>query len=189
MLETTPSRDRYVLHAPAGAWLALLPSPIGELRLVATDAGLAGVVFPDSTGAAITPVPTRARSIDAHPVLAHAARELDEYFRGERQTFTVPLAPRGTAFQLRVWTALSTIGYGATCSYGDSARALGKPTAMRAVGAANGKNPIPIIVPCHRVIAANGTLTGFGGGLPTKRWLLDHERRHAGGDLFSRRRA
>jgi methylated-DNA-[protein]-cysteine S-methyltransferase len=163
------------------AWVAMLPSPVGELRLVATDDGLADIVFPDSSGAAISPVPNGvSASIDDHPMLARAAAQLGEYFAGKRQRFTVKLAPRGTAFQHRVWGALAAIPYGETRSYAQIARAIGKPTAMRAVGAANGRNPLPIIVPCHRVIGANGTLTGFGGGLPTKQWLLDLERRHRG---------
>jgi methylated-DNA-[protein]-cysteine S-methyltransferase len=165
--------------ARAKAWIAMLPSPVGELRLVATDDGLADIVFPDSRGAAISPVPVGASaSIDDHPMLALAAAQLGEYFAGRRHAFSVKLDPHGTAFQQRVWGALSTIPYGETRTYAQIARAIGKPTAMRAVGAANGRNPLPIIVPCHRVIGADGTLTGFGGGLDTKQWLLDHERRH-----------
>jgi methylated-DNA-[protein]-cysteine S-methyltransferase len=100
---------------------------------------------------------------------------LEEYFARARTTFDLPLDPSGTAFQRRVWDALRAIPYGATTSYGELARRLGDPRATRAVGTANGQNPIPIIVPCHRVIGAHGELTGFGGGLDRKRWLLEHE--------------
>jgi len=102
-------------------------------------------------------------------------RALDEYFAGRRTTFDLPLDPRGTDFQRSVWRALVEIPFGETTTYGVLARRIGKPDAVRAVGAANGANPLPIVVPCHRVIGSNGSLTGFGGGLPVKRWLLDHE--------------
>ena len=102
-------------------------------------------------------------------------RQLAEYFRGERRTFEVRLAPEGTAFQRDTWSALATIPYGATISYAELARRVGRPRAVRAVGAANGANPLPIVVPCHRVIGADGSLTGFGGGLDTKRRLLELE--------------
>ena len=102
-------------------------------------------------------------------------RALDDYFAGRRTTFDLPLEPRGTDFQKSVWRALLDIPFGATTTYGAIAHRIGKPEAIRAVGAANGANPLPIVVPCHRVIGSNGSLTGFGGGLPVKRWLLDHE--------------
>ena len=101
-----------------------------------------------------------------------AASQLQEYFAGRRKTFDLPLAPRGTDFQCSVWRALSAIPWGAVCSYADIARAIDKPTAVRAVGAANGRNPLPIVVPCHRVIGSDGSLTGFAGGLDMKRKLL-----------------
>ena len=107
-------------------------------------------------------------------------RRLTEYFEGARQTFDLPLAPEATPFQARVLAALREIPYGETRSYKDVAVAVGNPKAVRAVGGANGSNPIPIVIPCHRVIGSNGTLTGFGGGLDTKRFLLDLERRHSG---------
>jgi methylated-DNA-[protein]-cysteine S-methyltransferase len=149
------------------------PSPIGELVLTASGTALTGVYFP----------PLREQAgwfeDDGHgpagPVLARARQQLIEYFAGVRTTFDLPLDPPGTAFQRQVWDALRTIPYGATTSYSELARRLGDPGATRAVGAANGKNPIPIIVPCHRVIGARGELTGFGGGLDRKRWLLEHE--------------
>jgi methylated-DNA-[protein]-cysteine S-methyltransferase len=108
-------------------------------------------------------------------VLDETARQLREYFAGTRQTFDLPLAPRGSGFQELVWQTLLKIPFGETWSYGQLAKHIGRPSASRAVGTANGANPISIIVPCHRVIGANGTLTGYGGGLPAKRWLLAHE--------------
>ena len=111
----------------------------------------------------------------ADVVLGDARAELIAYFRGELRTFTVPLAPNGTDFQRRVWRSLTEIPYGTTISYAELARRVGNEAAVRAVGAANGRNPIPIIVPCHRVIGSDGSLTGFGGGLDRKRWLLQHE--------------
>jgi len=110
-----------------------------------------------------------------NPILQLARRQLDEYFARTRTSFDLPLDAEGTAFERRVWDLLRAIPYGTTTSYGELARRLGEPKEARAVGAANGKNPIPIIVPCHRVIGANGDLTGFGGGLERKRWLLEHE--------------
>ena len=103
--------------------------------------------------------------------------QLGEYFSGQRKTFDYPLAPKGTEFQLAVWNALLAIPYGATVTYAELAQRIGKPSAVRAVGAANGANPIPVIIPCHRVIGSNGTLTGYGGGIERKQWLLAHEGR------------
>lgn len=143
-------------------------TPIGTLGLFAEDDQLVGLSLPDR------PAPTGPRRRTA--VLVRAAAQLDEYFAGERRDFDLPLAPRGTPFQVAVWRALARIPFGETCSYGELARTVGRPSASRAVGAANGANPIAIILPCHRVIGASGTLTGYGGGLPLKRWLLDHER-------------
>ncbi len=156
-----------------------MATPIGELTLVATDEALVAIRW-DGEGdgrarfAALTDAP-------AHPLLRRAAMHLGEYFAGERTVFDLPLAGAGTPFQRAVWRALLDIPFGETRSYRDIAVALGRPTATRAVGAANGRNPLPIVTPCHRVIGADGSLTGFGGGLPIKRWLLAHERR----DLFS----
>ena len=147
-----------------------LDSPIGELTLIARDGALAGVRFPPP-GA-----PPRGSVEGRDPVLELAARQLREYFAGERTAFDLPLALEGTAFQQEAWRALAAIPYGDTISYGEQAARLGRPDAVRAVGAANGANPIPIVLPCHRVIGADGSLTGFGGGLETKRRLLDLER-------------
>jgi methylated-DNA-[protein]-cysteine S-methyltransferase len=154
----------------------MIDSPIGTLTLIADDDALTEVRFPGEGAAHDL---TTDRVVDAvdHPVLRQAAAELDEYFAGHRVDFDVPLDPRGTDFQLAAWQALRTIPYGETVSYGEQAKRLGDPGKARAVGAANGRNPLPIIVPCHRVVGANGHLTGFGGGIETKAWLLDHEQR------------
>lgn len=112
-------------------------------------------------------------------VLADAVRQLDEYFAGIRTEFVVPIDVDGTDFQRDAWSVLTHIPHGETISYGEQATRMGRPTAVRAVGAANGRNPVPVIVPCHRVIGANGSLTGFAGGLEVKTWLLEHERRVA----------
>ena len=161
----------------------VLRSPVGPLRLVADDAGLRRIDFPDPRHAA----PADEESEDGdNTVLAAAREQLDAYFAGHRRSFALPLAPRGTAFQCAVWQALQAIPYGATISYRDLAGRIGQPAAMRAVGAANGRNPLPIVVPCHRVIGADGSLTGFGGGLPTKRFLLQLEGAlPRDGDLFA----
>lgn len=116
--------------------------------------------------------------------VAEAAAQLRAYFAGQLQEFDLPLAPAGTEFQLSVWNLLRAIPFGQTTTYGAIAHAIGRPDAVRAVGAANGANPLPVVVPCHRVIGKSGSLTGFGGGLPVKRWLLDHEARVAGSRLF-----
>jgi methylated-DNA-[protein]-cysteine S-methyltransferase len=150
----------------------LFPTPIGTLRLEATDSALIGVHFPSE---ARSPAP-EARLVAAHPVLEQAARELEEYFRGQRRTFSIPLAATATAFQRDVWAALAAIPFGQCRSYAEIAAAIGRPRAVRAVGAANGANPLSILVPCHRVIGADGQLTGYGGGVRAKAWLLAHER-------------
>ena len=155
-----------------------MDTPIGALRLFADREALVGIRFPDHAGAE----PPGARAMD-HPVLARARRQLAEYFAGERTRFDLPLRAEGTEFQRRVWAALSGIPYGETRSYAEMAAELGRPRAVRAVGAANGRNPLPIVVPCHRVIGSDGSLTGFGGGLPTKAWLLRHERAVIGAQL------
>ena len=149
----------------------VVASPIGELRIVVDDAGrLLRLGLPDPT-LANDPMP-RSRAGDR---CQHVVRQLAEYFAGERRTFDLELAPRGTPFQLRAWRALAAIPFGATRTYQQQAIAIGNGNAMRAVGGANGRNPIAIVVPCHRVIGKDGSLTGFGGGLSCKKWLLDHE--------------
>ena len=155
---------------------ALVDSPIGTLTLIADADAIVEVWFPNHADA---PSASLADSTldPSHPVLVRARTQLTEYFAGTRTEFDLPLAPEGTPFQLAAWRALSTIAFGETVSYGEQASRLGDPNKARAVGAANGRNPIPIIVPCHRVIGANGHLTGFGGGVESKAWLLDHEQR------------
>jgi methylated-DNA-[protein]-cysteine S-methyltransferase len=157
-----------------------MDSPVGALLLAGDAAALTKVCF-QSGRRPRQPAPEWRR--DAAP-FADAVRELEEYFAGERRTFSVPLAPRGTTFQLSVWQALRAIPYGVTLTYGDLARRLGCPAGARAVGLANGANPLPIIVPCHRVIGADGSLTGFGGGLAIKRALLALEGAECVADLF-----
>jgi methylated-DNA-[protein]-cysteine S-methyltransferase len=152
------------------------PTPVGELTLIASDRGLRAILWPgvSPAGAGVQPRP---RHNSQHPILLQTAAQLDEYFVGSRRGFDIPLDLQGTRFQLAAWRSLADIPFGATTSYGRQAAALGIPTAARALGAANGANPVCIVLPCHRVIGADGSLTGFGGGLPTKRWLLDHETR------------
>ncbi|TVV73007.1 methylated-DNA--[protein]-cysteine S-methyltransferase [Sphingomonas solaris] len=145
-------------------------TPVGRLTLVADDTGLVAILWPDDDPRRV-PLPSLVDAPDA-PLLSDTARQLDAYFGGTLRRFTLPLAPRGTPFQQAVWRALATIPYGETRSYGDIARQIGRPAAVRAVGAANGRNPISVVIPCHRVIGAGGALTGFAGGLAAKRHLL-----------------
>lgn len=154
-----------------------IPSPTGDLTLIASDAGLAAVQWHKDKQR--KPVPVACVENPAHPVIAAAVTQLNEYFAGTRTAFDLPLDPIGTEFQRAVWAQLLAIPYGETRSYADIARAIGRPTATRAVGAANGQNPLPIIAPCHRVIGSDGALTGFGGGLPNKILLLDLESRNS----------
>jgi methylated-DNA-[protein]-cysteine S-methyltransferase len=152
-----------------------MPSPVGELLLTAEDGHLTGLYMPsDRYGRHAAANPGHARRDDA--AFAATRRELEEYFAGERSSFDLPVAPAGTPFQQDVWAELQRIGYGATITYAELAARIGRPTAIRAAGAANGANPVSIVIPCHRVIGSNGTLTGYGGGLEAKRFLLDLER-------------
>jgi methylated-DNA-[protein]-cysteine S-methyltransferase len=148
-------------------------SPVGRLLLAGDGGGLTLISFP--SGSRMQRPAAGWQRDDGH--LEPAIAQLAEYFGGARETFSLPLRPWGTAFQLSVWAALLEIPCGATISYGELARRIGQPSAARAVGAANGANPLPIVVPCHRVIGADDSLTGFGGGLATKRFLLAHEAR------------
>ena len=153
----------------------VIDSPVGVLTIVASDDGLRAILWPDDD-------PARVRLTDAvddpgHPVITAAVAQLAEYFAGERTEFDVALDAVGTDFQRSAWDALRTIPYGTTVSYGEQAERMGDRRKARAVGAANGRNPISIIVPCHRVVGANGALTGFAGGVDTKAWLLAHEQR------------
>jgi methylated-DNA-[protein]-cysteine S-methyltransferase len=147
-------------------------SPLGRIRLVGRDEVLTGLFLADHGRC---PPPEAGWAPDEHALEA-ARGQLEEYFAGDRTEFSVALELEGSPFQVEVWTALRAIPFGATVSYGDIARAVGRPAAVRAVGAANGRNPISIIVPCHRVIGADGTLTGYGWGVDRKAWLLAHER-------------
>ncbi len=153
-------------------------SPLGDVLLAATAQGLAGVWFAD--GQEHMPDNSEWTTEDAHPTLTIAAQQLGEYFSGQRQRFDLPLQPAwGTPFQRAVWQALQRIPFGCTSTYGDIARDIGNPKAVRAVGAAIGQNPHTIVVPCHRVVGANGSLTGFAGGLERKKRLLALEATHA----------
>ena len=147
-------------------------SPIGPLLVAADDDGLRHLDLPGRHSAIASD--WRLDSV----ALRGTLDQLDAYFAGELKNFDVALAPRGSVFQRRVWSALGEVRYGETESYGGIARAVGSPRASRAVGAANGRNPIAIIIPCHRIVSADGSLTGYGGGLPTKRRLLELERSH-----------
>lgn len=153
----------------------VVTTPVGELTLIAGEQGLAAVLWQNDRPARIRA--TLDRYTADHPLLIETARQLGEYFAGTRQQFELPLQPEGTPFQRQVWQALSTIPYGETRSYAQIAQQIGRPNAVRAVGAANGRNPLSIIVPCHRVIGANGKLTGFAGGLTVKAQLLTLEDR------------
>jgi len=150
----------------------LIETPIGPLLAVADEDGLRRIFFPDRKGRAHEPEAGWVRDPGAFGPLRE---QLTEYFAGRRRTFSLKLAPAGTEFQQATWQALVLIPYGETISYAELARRIGRPAASRAVGAANGANPLPIVVPCHRVIGADGSLTGFGGGLPIKRALLELE--------------
>ena len=156
--------------------VARYESPVGLLKLVASERGLRAILWPlDATDAQIDRVRLGKVARRSTPVLDDAERQLDEYFNGTRLAFDLLLDLQGTDFQRDVWLSLADVGFGKTRSYGEQAKRLDRPTATRAVAAANGKNPIPIVVPCHRVVGSNGKLTGFAGGLDTKAWLLDHE--------------
>ncbi len=146
----------------------IVNTPIGAIRLLSNGQALVAIEFPDHYSA-------RVAQPAMDEVLASTKQQLQEYFAGKRKTFDLPLAPDGTDFQRSVWQALAKIPYGELRSYGDIAHQIGKPRAVRAVGAANGRNPLPIVVPCHRVIGSNGKLTGFAGGLPVKQQLLELE--------------
>jgi methylated-DNA-[protein]-cysteine S-methyltransferase len=167
------------------AWYELIESPLGTVFIGGSAAGLHRVKFIEGARSVAWFIVRLAEDADVAPDEVHrdpvagaeAARQLREYFAGDRTTFDLPLAPVGTPFQAQVWMALRDIPAGETRSYGQIAARLGKPSASRAVGAANGQNPLAVVVPCHRVVGANGTLTGYAGGLDRKAWLLKHEAR------------
>jgi methylated-DNA-[protein]-cysteine S-methyltransferase len=162
-------------NAASTTYFTVMPSPVGRLTLVGENEQLLGIYFENAPLAA---APPEAWARDDHR-LAGAVGQLEEYFAGARTGFNLPLAPRGTPFQQTVWAELLRIPFGETRSYGQLAHAVGKPTASRAVGAANGRNPLSIVIPCHRVIGADGSLTGYGGHVSRKVILLDHEARLA----------
>lgn len=154
---------------------ATMPSPVGELTLIASPRGLRAVLWPNELAQPGRLPMAADGDPDAAKVLREAVLQLEEYFAGDRREFDLPLDPVGTDFQQSAWLQLRRIPYGATISYGEQARRLGDVRKSRAVGAANGRNPISIIVPCHRVVGSNGALTGFAAGLEAKAWLLRHE--------------
>ncbi|HEV7299397.1 MAG TPA: methylated-DNA--[protein]-cysteine S-methyltransferase [Tepidisphaeraceae bacterium] len=165
-----------------------IETPLGTMRAIADDERLLLLDFIDrnkptdpaarfdTAAAKLATQFTQVAAAD-HPILAEAARQLSEYFAGERTDFSIPLAPQGTVFEQQAWNYLQSIPYGQTRSYGQQAIGLNAPKSSRAVGRANGRNGIAIVIPCHRVIGASGSLTGYGGGLDRKRWLLQHEQR------------
>lgn len=163
-----------------------LDSPVGKLRLIADETGLRNILFEHERHPKMMPAnAVRLSHPQQSTVITTTRSQLDEYFAGNRKTFNLPLHPIGTVFQQTVWRELSNIPYGITISYGELARRIDNPAAVRAVGAANGRNPLPIVVPCHRVIGSNGSLTGFGGGLPIKQFLLLLEGCLTRDDLFA----
>ena len=153
---------------------AFLESPLGPLKITGTDKGVESVGFIDE-------IP---ENMPTDSSLALAVKQLKEYFEGSRKEFQIPLNPEGTSFQKKVWKLLETIPFGSTRSYQEMANALGDPKVIRAAASANGKNPIAIIIPCHRVIGSDGSLTGYAGGLHRKKWLLEHENPVKQGVLF-----
>jgi len=153
----------------------LYNSPVGVLTLMARDAYLVAVLWPEDKAARVPLLDEHGMSSHDHPVLLETIRQLNEYFAKTRMIFNLPIAPEGTAFQKSIWLSLAQIPYGQTRSYAEQALKIGNPKAVRAVGAANGRNPLSIILPCHRVIGQGGALTGFAGGLKTKAYLLEHE--------------
>ena len=183
-----PLGEPVVTAAPATYVTACVDSPVGQLTVLASAAGLRAILWPGDVPGGRVPWPEDvlddlrcrplgpfARSDADHPVIDATRTQLVEYFAGTRRTFALPLDLHGTAFQVKAWQALATIEYGTTTTYGEQARRLGDARWARAVGAANGRNPVSIVLPCHRVVGSNGALTGFAGGLAAKQALLDHE--------------
>jgi methylated-DNA-[protein]-cysteine S-methyltransferase len=156
--------------ATSTTYYATMPSPVGELLMTGSDEGLTGVFLP---GEGLEPQPDWEH--EPRP-FEDCRKQLDEYFAGERDTFSLPLAAPGTPFQREVWKELLEVGFGTTITYSELARRVGRPNSQRAVGGANGRNPICIIVPCHRVVGSDGSLTGYSAGIDSKRWLLEFER-------------
>ncbi len=157
-------------------WKTKILTPVGELQVFASDKEIRGVLWPESD---VTKFDINAKYVESkeNPIFEKLSAQLGEYFNGDRQTFDLPLDPIGTEFQQSAWKALTKIPFGETRTYSQQAAIIGRPKAVRAIGAANGKNPISIVIPCHRVIGKNGSLTGFGGGIDIKEKLLDHEKK------------
>ena len=166
---------RAVKQTQGGLYRTMVSTPIGELAVVVSSRGVRKIYFADLTPQERADVEA-IEIADNHDVAREAVRQLQEYFIGRQRVFSVALDLVGTDFQVNAWQALANIPYGATATYAQQATAIGRPRAVRAVGGANRVNPVPIVLPCHRVIGADGSLTGFAGGLETKKWLLDHER-------------
>ena len=170
----TVAMTREILQVPDdGRLWQTLNSPIGVLLIVVSDSGVKRIDFVDRNKKSSL---TRNTARQQHPILTDALQQLTEYFGGTRTTFSLPLDLGGTEFQQQAWLALAHIPYGDTMTYGEQAASIGRPTAVRAIGVANSKNPIAIVLPCHRVIGADGSLTGYAGGMDKKIWLLNHER-------------
>lgn len=169
-------------------YCATVDSPVGPLTLFVSGVGVRAVLWPDDEAGRVPHLDSSVESDDVPPefqaVVDDVSTQLDEYFSGTRTEFDLPLDPVGTDFQRQAWQALREIPFGETVSYGEQAERMGDKNKARAVGAANGRNPISIIVPCHRVVGSNGSLTGFAGGVGTKQFLLDHERRVSGRTLL-----
>lgn len=146
-------------------------SPVGQLLMIGDGENIHRIDFATTC----RPITLQSSWKSDASVFAELTNELDAYFKGSLKNFSVSVAPKGSEFQRKVWAALQQIEYGQTCTYADIAKSIGKPTASRAVGSANGRNPVSILIPCHRVIGTNGTLTGYAGGVKTKQWLLSHE--------------
>lgn len=159
-------------------YMTRFDSPLGELTLVASDGGLYAVLWPGDDPKRV-PLPPGVITSDEHPVLTLTRTQIGEYFAGQRDVFDIPLKLHGTEFQRRSWLALASIPYGRTASYAEQAARIGRPSAVRAVGAANGRNPLSIVLPCHRVVGSDDGLVGYVAGLEVKRWLLEHERANA----------
>ncbi len=155
-----------------------IESPVGALRLVASDKGLFAVLFHGGRGSKID-IRCKLERSDNQPVIKQAEKQLAEYFSGKRKDFELPLDVQGSVFQQKAWKQLQKIPYGKTISYGEQAKWMGDAKKARAAGMANGRNPLSIVVPCHRVVGSNGSLTGFGGGLKTKQFLIELEKKFA----------
>jgi methylated-DNA-[protein]-cysteine S-methyltransferase len=163
----------------AAQWFDRFPSPVGELQCFVTDDAVVALLW-DKEEPGRVPVAALAERSERHPLITRVKKQLAEYFSGKRREFDLPLAPQGTEFQQSAWKVLRQIPYGETLSYGEQARRVGGANYARAVGGANGRNPISILIPCHRVIGSKGDLTGFGGGLGIKQQLLELEARFRG---------